>query len=692
MVQPYGMDPGVLPPPPMYTQAPAPHKAPSSGGASQFQRLPGGVAGATLPAATAGVEKRAEDKEPPVVVLGCPDCSFLCTSNNQMCRHMFLTCHGLHQCTQCTARLICWAFAPGVQKLFVRAKKDGVLVEAPVFETAEKHQERTGHVNLHIPGKDRYVKPGVPEDYGLTITRTPAVEPTINSRYCCPDCQKAITTWTQMTKHLDNTKHSLCRCAECDVPVKCYGMSQPLRHEKLTGHRGLIGIFRMKPDYLLTARGIPAVKQFGCQDCGVGFLHPLHIMSHLSEKHRITFPPTKCAECGYAHASLSEMCQHRLSSGHESFTYQDGAAIDVEHYALTLPEPAPVLESINSGQSRILYQCPTCFFVGTTWNRFERHLYATKHTLSFCSQCNSFVPPKVNSNDVEHRITAAHTGVFGEQLARTDYEVLLDVGNEDHCELIHSGLQASGPIVDGRVVYQCPLDDCRAIFPDSGALERHFTATRHGLIQCKCCDAEFSIVQEQWRTHDFEPEEVPPCVLTMQRTDDDCRVWVEDSTLLKYYGELFTECPSCKFVVEKLKLPSHQGSPRCNANRVRTQIAEKAGGRSAPEEACVGGVIPVHYQQPVADQVRMHSVASAPTSMYANPPSLPEYSAQPRSFGELPQAPPGFAYIHPGSSTPILLQSTHPGNVQAPQTVTLANPPSFQHSQGPVYLFHSQPR
>ena len=569
-------------------------------------------------------DKKAE-QELPLTVLGCPDCAFLCTSNNQMCRHIFLTCHGVHSCSSCSAKLICWAFAPGVQKLFVRAKKDGVMVESPVFETAEKHQERTGHVNLQVPGKERYIKPGVPEDYGLPNSRAQPVDPTPANKYCCPQCQKYIGTWTQMTKHLDSTRHSLCKCADCDVVLKCYGMSQPLRHEKLTGHRGIVGLFRMKADYLASARGSPVVPQYGCPDCGISYLHPLHLMQHLLERHQLQIPPAKCGECG-ATGSYSELSQHRLTTGHESFVVvRDGNDLPLRcsDSMVSLPEPAPPHDKDTSGACRILYQCPQCLYIATSWPLFERHLYATKHTLAHCLHCNYFLPPLLQVNDPQHRAITGHKSVFGEQIPRTDYEVIVDLADMDLHDLIQSS-KGSQPTPQQqaetvqRQMYQCPIDSCRKVFSECCALDAHFQSTKHGIVRCTCCEEdpqEFSVALEGWRTHTLESS-TPAVILEMQKTEDDCRVWVTDAVLLKEFPDIFGACPTCKMVLEHGKMPPHVNSMRCQVNKARQKIIDSANGNV---EQLVSGVLPIQSVK----QAGPTAVHSAPASMYPSPMGAP---------------------------------------------------------------------
>lgn len=546
-------------------------------------------------------------------VLKCPECDFVCLSNNQMCRHIYLTCHTLVPCQHCATKLVCWGFAPGVKKLFEKGRRDNVLLETVALDTAEKHFEATQHQNNHVPTKDAFVVPGPPEAHGLQPQLPkpdPAADPTA-ARFRCPDCANVISTWTQMTRHLDATKHSLARCAECALPLKCYGPAQPQRHEKMTGHRGLVGIFRQKADYMVAAGGRASpwaashthTRQYRCY-CGVSFLHPLHIAEHLINVHRSeSFKDCACQECG-VEGDVATMLQHMDT--HEAHNEFDIPGLDEEEYLVRLPRgtqpciimpssdtaaaptspfhtdrdatvsfstPQPVSSSTPSASGapsassassshRILYQCPDCWYLFSSWVRIEDHLTKSKHGLAFCRDCGKHLRPRIRG---DHTSTTGHRNLVGVHLSRRDYEVLVNIEDPGLKAQIDAPPAFDANVAsESRMVYQCPLPSCRAVFTSYAKFEDHMIGSRHGSVTCDVCFVECNVVDAAALREHEHPLTIPAHLASIQCAED-CSVVTSNAELIELFPDVFARCTQCHHAVPCALMSRHEGSAVCVA-------------------------------------------------------------------------------------------------------------------------------
>lgn len=596
----------------------------------------------------------AAPQQAPIQVLKCPDCNFACTSNNQMCRHVYQTCHTLVTCTQCNVRLVCWGFAPGVKKLFDKGRKDGVLLEDFVLDTAEKHFETTQHSNSHVLSKDSFIVPGPPEAYGL-LPSQPRQDPTLDPaavRFRCPDCANVISTWTQMTRHLDATKHSLACCAECGVALKCYGPAQPQRHEKMTGHRGILGTFRQKGDYAMhphwdgyyTTNSRWQTPQYRCF-CGISFLHSLHLAEHLVKAHEApSFGTCSCQECGME-GTVAEMLIHMAQN--ETHNEIDIPELHAECYLHTgtcgrypnehvasnivqgadgTSQPSTTDGNAAASNYRILYQCPDCLVICTSWVRLEEHLIRLKHGLSFCVQCDRFLRPRGRSEN--HTATSGHKNIVGEHMSRRDYEVLV---NMDDPALVRSiEPEHFNDPVRTRVVFQCPVPDCRRVYPALSQLNDHLVATRHATMNCPECFALVSALDDGGFKGHAHPMEVPD-YLEHITSHEDLVVLATDDQLISVFGSEYSKCDNCNRAVPTVDLERHTKGSQCVATAKVLDVTTWSVGESNSQPSSAPGSFqassPADSMPPPPAAVPS-TIASPPTAMQ-QPPPPPSYTAPP---------------------------------------------------------------
>jgi hypothetical protein len=556
-----------------------------------------------------------------------------------MCRHIFQTCHTLVTCSQCNVRLISWGFSPGVKKLFDKARKDGVLLEDFALDTAEKHFESTQHQNSNVPAKENFVVQGPPEAFGLrpVAPRPDPLNDPSGVRFRCPDCANVISTWTQMTRHLDATKHSLAHCAECNLTLKCYGPAQPQRHEKMTGHRGIVGVFRQKMDYALhpapggqaglyTSCGRWQTPQYRCF-CMVSFLHPLYLAEHLVNAHgAAAFPHPTCLECG-TEGSVQDMIAHMHNN--ETHAEFDIPELHADDYLVTAcvgcfahdnsvtPSTTVVvgqhdsapnqsteggMVSLVSTAHRILYQCPDCLVIFTSWFRLEEHLVQTKHGLCFCITCNRYLKPRGGSDS--HTAITGHANIVREHLSRRDYEVLVNLDDPAIAPTIEPVMaDTEPPAASTQIVFQCPMPSCLAVFSTQSRLEDHFASSRHGTVSCPECFEDVTVLDSGGITGHPHHIEVPE-YLSRITCADDLLALTTDEQLVTHFEQEFGMCSECRRAVPHSNMDRHVKSAQCTA-------------AAAPLDAAVWVMEP--NSQPNSAPGSFHVTTSQPPSMGAAP-------------------------------------------------------------------------
>lgn len=626
-------------------------------------------------------------------VLKCPECAFMCLSNNQMCRHIFMTCHTLVPCAQCNTRLVCWGFAPGVKKLFEKGRRDNILLEEVRLETAEKHFDSTQHQNFDIPSKDSFLLPGPPEAYGLQPAATkadPSLDPTA-MKFRCPDCANVISTWTQMTRHLDATRHSLARCAECQLTLKCYGPAQPQRHEKMTGHRGMIGIFRQKADYSTNVH--PRRRCFNPQYrcvCGISYLHPLHLADHLTTVHKITpFNEVTCQECG-VEGDVVTMLAHMAQN--ELHVEYDINGLEEEDFVVRLPghlveDPAagataavvagsssttsgttptallgnqPLSTAVNGAEStyRILYQCPDCCFIFTSWVRMEEHLLKARHGIAFCLECRRHLRPCVRD---DHMMLTGHKNIAGQHMTRREYEVLVNLDDPDYKSMMDVPEANDENMSTTRLVYQCPVPSCLCAFATLSRLEEHMQFSRHGSVVCPECMMEISVLDHHEFHHHQHPLPAIPSYLARITSDDDFVVCATEAELQTHFPHEFERCGCCNKSIHKNVMEWHKSSTLCAAASTPIESLWEQPSMVSGNNGANSGSMQSHHA----------SAANQLGSMSSPPSSLVSSAGQPQQ--SVPY--------------PLGRQMMASGAIEAPQGVIGAIQSAPQHQQAFLMTF-----
>ena len=325
--------------------------------------------------------------------LRCVDCDFTCTSNNEMCRHIFSTRHGARKCPKCDTYIVPRAFFTSLQKLIGR-RREALAVEAgnaefkpssspelpsPIalpetsaFSTTEPltaiavstHPHCSEVPNFRCFERSDFALPGGALDFNthpdlasdaqsgrasaslpLTSTTDAAAPATGAQPFRCMDCLNYCPTWTQVTRHIEQSGHTLPVCVQCKQHLKCFGPLRPPQHEINCGHCGFFGVFYTRRDYRCDAQASRSVYnsanlytglftlQYKCV-CGVSFLHPVHLAEHLRKVHHVTCIDDKavCHCCGMS-GTLPQLTEHMQ---HPCWVSMDG----------TKPNPAVVCRSL----------------------------------------------------------------------------------------------------------------------------------------------------------------------------------------------------------------------------------------------------------------------------------------------------------------------------------------------------------
>lgn len=400
-----------------------------------------------------------------------------------MCRHMFDTTHGLTRCPACEVFIVGRAFRASLQRAIDAYKARQVRAAAASSSESDAaadilalpsrstmvidvatHAHLAAYSSLRIFEKDVFKRPGVPEDYGLvSVAKTDALslrsqsgsayDSECHGPFRCIDCQTVAPTWTQFTRHLDSTEHTLPRCVDCRVALKCFGRMRPYKHEEITGHTGHWGVYYNKSDYstrsqeeaynrsnMFTGLSTP---QYRCV-CGVTFIHPVHLAVHLASIHGASCVPATatCRHCQLT-MPLKETLLHlfrpmtQSSSMIQLDEHCDEITPPPEEERASTPEstpqssqqvtprqgpvfghPAcahdvvmddfsaapfliyrPLMASAPSASVRgskpfyvVAYQCRECLLLFSSWELVVQHLQVTGHHRCYCVSCKNFFP------------------------------------------------------------------------------------------------------------------------------------------------------------------------------------------------------------------------------------------------------------------------------------------------------------
>lgn len=281
----------------------------------------------------------------------------------------------------------------------------------------------------------------------------------------CPECLNVFPTWTKLTQHFDTTRHFSAKCAECDQQLKCYGPAHPYRHEVATGHSGFFGIFYTRADYQLDHPPFLTHPQYRCE-CQLTFVSALQLAFHLRTKHGLLSVPdaAKCLTC-HTEGTLAAMVLHRRERlGMKEDDIFDVPGFSAAPYLLRWPNLPPW--PMQKRPYAIVYQCPVCVRVFTTWPDMRRHLQRS-------GPCSGAAPDARS----EGRDSGGTRG-----LQMEDFEVLLDTSDRDMLALVGKDAAEQGEEArqeDSVLAYQCPEASCASVFLTHGELLEHMEKKNH---------------------------------------------------------------------------------------------------------------------------------------------------------------------------------------------------------------------
>ncbi|RNF26841.1 uncharacterized protein Tco025E_00923 [Trypanosoma conorhini] len=294
-----------------------------------------------------------------------------------------------------------------------------------------------------------------------------------NSSECpilrCPECLNGFSTWSRLTAHLNASAHFSARCVTCGEQLRCYGPTHPYRHEAATGHVGFFGTFYTRSDYRLDHPPVFTHPQYRCV-CRVTFLCPLQLALHLRMEHAVTAIPdvAVCRTCNM-HGSLAELAAHRL----KRLLLKEDDVIEVPGFS-----PAPYLVrwpkippwTVQKKPYAVLYQCPICVSVFTSWAAMENHI--EKNCVCQCM----LDPIGARSGNTSHA-AGAH------RFSPEEFEVLLDTSEPEMLSLLQGASQRqvgdSAQEEDLVLVFQCPVETCSRLFLTHGELQEHMEEQAH---------------------------------------------------------------------------------------------------------------------------------------------------------------------------------------------------------------------
>ncbi|RNF11601.1 hypothetical protein TraAM80_00793 [Trypanosoma rangeli] len=312
----------------------------------------------------------------------------------------------------------------------------------------------------------------------------------------CPECLNVFYTWSRLTAHLNASAHFSARCVTCGEQLRCYGPTHPYRHEAATGHFGFIGTFYIRIDYRLDHPPVLSHPQYRCV-CRVTFLCPLQLALHLRMDHGVTVIPNVavCRTCNI-HGSLTELAAHRM----ERLVLKEDDVIEVPGFS-----PAPYLVRwprlppwpVQIKPYAVLYQCPICILVFSSWDAMENHI----ETNSVC-QC------MLDTIGARSENTSHAAG--GHRFSQEEFEVLLDTSESELLSLLQRGLQQqtcdSDQVEDLMLVFQCPEEACSRIFLTHGELQEHMEQHAHFPVTPK--EKTDGVIQSgvswKWNISDYE--------------------------------------------------------------------------------------------------------------------------------------------------------------------------------------------
>jgi len=550
--------------------------------------------------------------------LHCTGCDFTCTNVTALAEHIAATDHGAVACTQCPTLLVCPPLLQSVRRAVHARGQTTSIANRRMVDTLDAHEHAPGlsGSGAALPELWRF---RLPRSHPAQAVGAPPAElkdqplpaSLDTDLFACPECRRVLG-WDALMLHMKRENHGVTSCVECRESLSCFG-TDPAKHLRLTGHRGVRGVYIDSGDVPRVPSGTiestpdgvaaddplasaldraPSVEQWQCKACDVSFFSELHMAWHLQQQHQ-SFDTNackcqaRCLECGMTTDSIQAAMQHESALGHWK---HQATPLGLDRYRVTaLPkvvmEPPPVPRNC-----RIMYQCSECHLIFTSWTRMERHMAISRHGLPYCNICGIIEKFASRFTD-EHANIDSHV-LYGRQRSKSAFEVLVDIDNRDllacivDCNVGVTDAPATeeadpGPLKRERRAFQCPMADCLALFLDEECFEEHVKATGHCQVTCGECGETLSDpVKVSKHPHQLA---LPPELLFLRPTRGGntfaptYEVTVVEQDLLRYHPTKFYFCDKCERVVDTARKVSHITSQECAAFAARLHIDRKSG-------------------------------------------------------------------------------------------------------------------
>jgi uncharacterized C2H2 Zn-finger protein len=370
--------------------------------------------------------------------------------------------------------------------------------------------------------------------YLSAATRTRVMHITDGAIYGCPACLYATKDWSEFEQHRARLNHGRSTCTACG--------GHDGRHLDRFCVGGFLGPSWAKEDFVVPRAEYmpPSIPQFPCTFCELVFTAGAPLMTHVVRAHP---------------AEMNFRARAILSLPRRHFSWIDRGL-------------EPRMPNETKRRARLLYQCPECFYIFSSWSQWEHHVRVTKHSQPYCVECNKILG-RFASEGTGHTLQTGHTRVLGVQPTKETHLRLIDTTITRYHDFIDNpdAQAAYYPGDPMQAVYQCPLAECGAVFTDVQDLDAHADSSGHGVLVCDIC-------HETVRIHDGtiprHPHAIPnlPCELWFLRDpSESCLVEMRESVLLAYYSEQFARCPECTLVLSKEQLEAHRRTDACVAVR-----------------------------------------------------------------------------------------------------------------------------
>jgi len=443
--------------------------------------------------------------------------------------------------------------------------------------------------------------------------------------YVCPVCMFTATAWDAMEKHRGESGHTQAKCEKCGghdgehtVPQCPGGFDAPV----------------WAPEDFLLPRAefqAPSIKQWPSP----------------------RFP-------GMFFTSVASLTAHTQSHG-LAVTSLAGAPAPMPRALSFLPRRhlagfdkglAPWTPGQPKRNGRLLYQCPDCRYLFSSWSQWEHHVRVTKHSQPFCCDCGKIVG-KFATDTMNHTVQTGHTRVVGRQPSKESHLRLVDANIARYEALIDNpDAQAKSPGDVTRYIHQCPMESCSKVFADEVGFDAHIATTGHGVTRCSVCNTD--VGPRDVASHPHAIPDLPADLWPLRDPSESIVVEASEAMLLAYFPDEMSRCPECTLVVFSSELDAHVGSDVCIATRglraagwehherykatKQAQQARDAAPRELPKDANLGAF----------RSFAQSAVRGGPAGVAA--PWAPKARAAPPA-GFVP-SPAQWQTIHPGPGAP----------------------------------------